>query len=57
MICSFQSLRPFPSRKARGSYSLRSLDVAVLHTLILEKKLGIDKENMAKADKPDVYKG
>lgn len=28
--------------------SLRSLDVTVLHSLILEKLLGIDKENMAK---------
>ncbi len=30
------------------SEAYRSLDVAVLHSLILEKLLGIDKENMAK---------
>ena len=41
-------LTAVPESEGEGSYSLRSLDVAVLHTLILEKKLGIDKENMAK---------
>lgn len=30
------------------SEALRGLDVSVLHTLILERILGIDKENMAK---------
>lgn len=31
-----------------GSAALRGLDVTVLHTMVLEKGLGIDKENMAK---------
>lgn len=31
-----------------GSCALRGLDVSVLHTMVLEKGLGIDKENMAK---------
>ena len=30
------------------SEASRHLDVSILHTLILEKRLGIDKENMAK---------
>lgn len=31
----------------RGSKALRELDVSVLHSLILEQQLGIDKQNMA----------
>lgn len=37
-----------PEGKEEQSLSLRSLDVSILHTLVLEKELGIDKENMAK---------
>ena len=41
-------LAAVPEQNEAGSLSLRSLDVSILHTLILEEKLGIDKENMAK---------
>ena len=37
-----------PEGEEEQSLSLRSLDVSILHTLVLEKELGIDRENMAK---------
>lgn len=37
-----------PEALLEGSQALRGLDVSVLHTMVLERILGIDKENMAK---------
>ena len=37
-----------PESMENGSEALRGLDVSILHTLILERLMGIDKENMAK---------
>lgn len=41
-------LSAVPENLLEGSESLRSLDVSILHSLVLEKIMGIDKENMAK---------
>ena len=41
-------LSAVPENLLAGSESLRSLDVSILHSLVLEKIMGIDKENMAK---------
>lgn len=41
-------LSAVPEKLLAGSESLRSLDVSILHSLVLEKIMGIDRENMAK---------
>ena len=40
-------MAPLDKLLPRESEALKGLDVTVLHTLILEKLFGIDKENMA----------
>lgn len=46
LLCS--KVDAVPGEFESGSKALRGLDVSVLHTLVLERLLGIDKENMAK---------
>ena len=43
-----RDLAPVRELLPQASEALRGLDVTVLHTLVLEKLFGIDKENMAK---------
>ncbi len=47
-LMTLKSLKPLEEMYPDASESLRGLDVTVLHSLILERVLGIDKENMAK---------
>ncbi len=46
-IMTLKSLKPLEDMYPNASESLRGLDVTVLHSLILERVMGIDKENMA----------
>lgn len=46
-LLTLKSMAPLDKLLPRESEALKGLDVTVLHTLILEKLFGIDKENMA----------
>ena len=46
-LMTLKSLKPLEDMYPNASESLRGLDVTVLHSLILERVMGIDKENMA----------